>query len=67
MVERMDIMVDDMTYMNETFEENVFPYDDTMIDNEGMSNNMMLGLVIGGSVIVGIVLGVILGRRAARK
>ena len=68
MVETMDIMVDDMTYMGETFEEGMSIYDvDMEIEQEGMSNNMILGLVIGGCVIVGVVLGIILGRKAARK
>ena len=67
MLESMDIMVGDMTNIENTFEESVIPIEDLGVDSEGISNNMILGIVIGSCIIVGIVLGVILGRRAARK
>ena len=67
MVESVDIMVDDMTYIGGTFEESVPSSENTSIENEGMSNDMFLGLVIGGCIIIGVVLGIILGRKAARK
>lgn len=67
MVESVDIMIDDMTYIGGTFEESVPSSENTSIENEGMSNDMFLGLVIGGCIIIGVVLGIILGRKAARK
>ncbi len=67
MVESVDIMIDDMTYIGGTFEESVPSSENTSIENEGMSNDIFLGLVIGGCIILGVVLGIILGRKAARK
>ena len=68
-MESMDIMMDDMTYTDtyEVFEDDTLFYSEETIESQGMSNNMVLSLVIGGCVIVGIVLGIILGRKAARK
>lgn len=68
-MESMDIMMDDMTYTDtyEVFEDDTLFYPEETIESQGMSNNMVLTLVIGGCVIVGIVLGIILGRKAARK
>ena len=63
----MDIMVDDMTNVENTFGETSLLLEEGTVDSEGMSNNMILGIVIGSCVIIGIVLGIILGRRAARK
>ena len=46
MLESMDIMVDDMTNIENTFEESVIPIEDLGVDSEGISNNMILGIVI---------------------
>lgn len=68
-MESVDIMMDDMSYTDtyENFDDTMLFNPEEMIEPQGLNNNMVLGLVIGGCVIVGIVLGIILGRKAARK
>ena len=73
MDQSMEIMVDDMAYMDMGYVDESYmgmemlPYDDGMYEESGTNNVLVLSLVIGICVILGIVLGIVFGKRAAKK
>ena len=73
MEQSVEIMTDDMAYIDMGYvDENymgteMLPYDEKMVVGEETNNVLVLSLVIGVCVILGVVLGIVFGRRAAKK
>ena len=69
-VDTIDIASDGASYDNYSTEVNNtidMPIDTQADGGFKLSNNVILGIIIGVCAVVGIVLGIIFGRRAANK